>query len=972
MTRPADGPLSLPAAAAWLAAAAILASAPPARSADAAAPEAVSNPEVTGAKAFRAFDDTVYALAYDVFLAARNVKDAFELAREAVRQRPELTAWRERLAKTAEWSGDPALALREWEYLGAHGNREEAHREAVRLAGALRDYTAAVRAWEGIASQKDLDAAEWTQLLDAYENCGEPGKGIERLRRRLAARPDSALTLKLVELLVRTDRDTEALKALEAMASQYGNTPAIALRRAEIDCRRGRIREAAAVLDGVRGLPAGEGERIPLLRLQASAYVWMQRYGDALKAYRALFESGRYDAGDLRDLNGLARTRDPDLALRAAVAGWAKFREPDMLVYYLERCIEVERWDLASRALAGLTPDQWALFSESPYFYVLAARIHQKEGKPALARREYQRALAQDPGSEDFQSGYLWLLIEQSRLSDLAVYADRWGRGPATPQSLLEPLAMADKLLQRHREALAYFRLLDREGEHPDFPFLLSYAEILEEAGDGQGGLRAYRRAWEAMRAPPAPGEDRQGREWMEAQARWAWKFGSADETSARMAALTRQFKGGSGSKEAAFSWRVDRGENPEDAMAALGGGGAGEKEFPAWAQLAVAMRTEDVGKVAELLDNKEAGLGAEDKARAAAFLGNARAAAGYAGESGMGQASIPEPTGIRALRGSAGAGGGYGIDRHLFYDEEKAKLHGDRPLGAGVLLTVRAETRRRPWISKDLDVTVPNREDDGDLELKRVTPHGMTRLSAGIRSTSYASRGGSRDPVYAVTAEQEWRPLREAALAAGYDANALADENPILAIAAVKECWRGGLHFSLPAEVELDLHLARAGFRTWERRWLGEGALARLTAEQRWLPWLTAGASCAYNGFTAAPAAPGPKGVPLVGGLLTPKEFPQTYWHASAYLEWQERSAPGASWPPSPTASAELGRNYFPSDGAEAREGWANELALRAGLTAKLSAAQKISALAEYERGLLVRNESESAFSLNYACTFR
>ena len=52
----------------------------------------------------------------------------------------------------------------------------------------------------------------------------------------------------------------------------------------------------------------------------ASAYTWLQRYGDALRAYRELFEGGNYDETDLRDLHGLARDRDADLALRAAVA----------------------------------------------------------------------------------------------------------------------------------------------------------------------------------------------------------------------------------------------------------------------------------------------------------------------------------------------------------------------------------------------------------------------------------------------------------------------------------------------------------------------------------------------------------------------------------------------------------------------------------------------------------------------------
>jgi hypothetical protein len=252
------------------------------------------------------------------------------------------------------------------------------------------------------------------------------------------------------------------------------------------------------------------------------------------------------------------------------------------------------------------------------------------------------------------------------------------------------------------------------------------------------------------------------------------------------------------------------------------------------------------------------------------------------------------------------------------------------------------------------------------------VTPHGTTRLALGIRSTTAAARGGSRDAAYPLTAEQEWRPLREAALTAGYDRDVLAEENPILAIAALKECWRAGLHLSLPAETELDLHLARAGFRAWDRRWLGEGSQARLIAEHRLFPALSAGAGFAYNGFAAAPAAPGPKGTPLVGGVLAPREFPQTYWHGSAFLEWQDRGGPARSWLPSPSASAELGRNYFPSDGPEAAQGWGNELALRAGLALRPFAGQRLAVLAEYSRGLQVRNESESALSLHYACTFR
>lgn len=958
MTRPA------------IAAALLFALAATARAAGDALPDRNGPPPAQGS-AFRAFDDTLFTVAYDVFLAARNVKDAFELAREAVRQRPDLPPWRERLARTAEWAGDPALAQREWEYLGSRARNPEAFREAVRLAGALRDWPAAVRAWEGMAALRDLDKAEWGQFMDAYENAGEPARGIERLRRRLAAVPDPALHLRLVAMLQRTDRDEEALKTLESMGARYGNSAAIALRRANIHCGRGEIRQTAAILDAARGLPASDSDRVLLLRLQAAVYVWMQRYGDAMEAYRRLFESGRYDATDLRDLNGLARQRDPDLALRAAVAGWARFREADLLAYYLERCIEAERWDLASRALNRLSAEQWALFADMPYFYVLAARIHQREGKASLARREYGRALAQEPGSEDFQSGYLWLLVEQSRFSDLAAYVERWGRGPATPQSLLEPLAIANKLLQRHREALAYFRLLDREGEHADFPFLMNYAEILEQSGDGQGAARAYRRALEAMLAPPQPGEDREGREWREAMARWSWKFGSSEGTALRMAELNRRFRGGSGSKEAAFSWRVERGQNPEDAMAALGGAGKGEKAFPAWARLAVAMRAEDAGKVADLLEDKESGLGSEDKARAAAFLGLRREAAGYAAEGGLGPEGVPEPIGLHALAGLPGAGGGFEAWNHPLYAESRASLEGESPLGNGVSAKAVAEIKRRTRFGRDLTGPIPDREDAGRLELKRATAHATTRLAAGVRSTAKAVRSPHPVPAYAFSAEQEWSPMREAGLTAAYDRNAVADENPVLSMAALKERWRAGLRFALPADLEVDLLYARSVFRSWDGRRLGGGASASAQAEQRVFPGISAGVGLAFNGFAAGRTLPGPGGSPLIGGWLAPREFPQTFWRGSLMAELADRMRPGSDWIPTPIATVEVGRNYYPGS-AFAAKGWSNDGGMRLGFSVKPTGSQRLTALAEYSRGLRLRNETESGISLRYACTFR
>ena len=62
-------------------------------------------------KGMRPYDERVYTFAYDVFLANGNIADAFRVAQAAVAQRPDDLAWRERMARAAEWSRQPAAAL---------------------------------------------------------------------------------------------------------------------------------------------------------------------------------------------------------------------------------------------------------------------------------------------------------------------------------------------------------------------------------------------------------------------------------------------------------------------------------------------------------------------------------------------------------------------------------------------------------------------------------------------------------------------------------------------------------------------------------------------------------------------------------------------------------------------------------------------------------------------------------------------
>ena len=103
----------------------------------------------------RPFDDANYKLAYEIFLANRNVRDAYRVAEAAVQQAPHDLTWRERLAQVAEWDGKPALALQQWLHIARAGRRADPWQAVLRIAPGANDDAALLEAQQYFVEQGD-------------------------------------------------------------------------------------------------------------------------------------------------------------------------------------------------------------------------------------------------------------------------------------------------------------------------------------------------------------------------------------------------------------------------------------------------------------------------------------------------------------------------------------------------------------------------------------------------------------------------------------------------------------------------------------------------------------------------------------------------------------------------------------------------------------------------------------------------
>ena len=194
------------------------------------------------------FDDEIYRLGYDVFLANRNVPNAYVVAAAAVRQAPDNDDWRERLAKVAEWNGKPAIALEQWRYLAVRQNNEQAWQAMLRLAPGLFDEETVVLALLHEHQQGRLNDVRLLRLVQAFEAMGEARKGVEFLEQAYQKSPRRILLEQQAWLEERLGMPDAAIASLRKLDQKHGLSTGEVSRLATLLIARGDMAAAYQTL----------------------------------------------------------------------------------------------------------------------------------------------------------------------------------------------------------------------------------------------------------------------------------------------------------------------------------------------------------------------------------------------------------------------------------------------------------------------------------------------------------------------------------------------------------------------------------------------------------------------------------------------------------------------------------------------------------------------------------------------------
>ena len=439
------------------------------------------------------FDDKIYSLGFEVFLANRKLEDAYRVAASAVHQAPDDLTWRKRLAQVSEWTTRPQEALEQWLLIARRGGGDEAWQAVLRLAPGLFDDRALLAALEHELARAGADPKLLAQVLATYERLGEPQAGLAFLEKTYARRPEPALLEAMAKLAERAGDPDRAIEYWERLLATEDITTQRAIHLAGLLLIRGRMKDAFVLLDHARQA-ARDGD-VEFWRVYAELAMRLQEDERAVTAYRRILETPDAAEADYQITIELLADPYPLQAAELARTAWARWGRQPFLLRALSLLASAGRWPDMQRLLAEMTPAQRSGAEDEVEFLRLRAQLWQRTGQPARAGRDLERALALRPDAQDLRESLLWILIDgndpRALRAALARWEPRWRGQPA----LHDALAAAYLALSEPQPALAYLtpQVRNRRG---DFLWLMNYADALEQNQEADRAWRLRERLW--------------------------------------------------------------------------------------------------------------------------------------------------------------------------------------------------------------------------------------------------------------------------------------------------------------------------------------------------------------------------------------------------------------------------------------------------------------------------------------------
>jgi len=462
-----------------------------------------AQPTATGRPLPRTLVASDFPLAFDALVGAGDLAGALLVAQKAVRIWPRDIAWRRRLIQVAQWSAHPEIAAQQWSALFLDGDRSQETLDGIlNTAELLPDPALALKAWAFKVRASVPTDAQWSAIYNLYEENAQPVQGADFFEAQYARIAQPLLLELAARLAQNAGDDARALRlSLQRCALQPIPTPFV-LRTAELLVRAERQTQALELLR--QQAPEVSRDDVAFWRAMSVLGWALHADSDALQALQHYVYADTSTPNDwthLIDLLGkgqtTASTQTEQLARLATLAqqAYERFHTSEQYLEALQIDADLGALQAQSELLAHMDDAARAMLEQDTRFLLLRSHFYELRQQPDRAREDVLRAEALAPDNPEVVLAGIWLRLNQSRTDELPLLLKRNAVRARKDRAFWLAYASASMVLDRPRHAAAWYRKVLQDDRN-NVLVLLDYADVLQRLGSAGMAARVRRHAW--------------------------------------------------------------------------------------------------------------------------------------------------------------------------------------------------------------------------------------------------------------------------------------------------------------------------------------------------------------------------------------------------------------------------------------------------------------------------------------------
>jgi Tfp pilus assembly protein PilF len=415
---------------------------------------------------FHQYNAKTFHMAYKVYLMNGQVKQAYQIAKAAVRLAPDNLIWRQQLAKAAAWSGHLDIALEQYLYLFNHSSQKSEYADKIIPLGTqVSDYHTVANVLTFLLKLRPLDPSLQLKYVAALQAQGKAQQALDYLNQHPAFFANPAFMPQYVEIAIGLN-DTNLLeKTLQRWEQLEPQNTKPYWMEANLQMNRGKLQASYTILKQMRQLKPQQGLAF-WFQYAALAQLLGDMSGCVVAYQNILLLKPDEASTSLNLINVWSLEGHIKAAYHLARRAYNTLHQTEAFPIVMQQGALLKQWHEIERVFRSAPPTVQQDFLQQTGHQVLIAQMYTHLDRVAEAFRWWQFVLHNHPNDKDVQNNFLWFLIDQRQYKALSYYIAkngvRWQRQPQTWRTTVAALSLLGKNQTAYQVSLQHFPWISR------------------------------------------------------------------------------------------------------------------------------------------------------------------------------------------------------------------------------------------------------------------------------------------------------------------------------------------------------------------------------------------------------------------------------------------------------------------------------------------------------------------------------